>query len=156
MGKNITILVFIQLSLAIISAVLISKMSFLGRVGISLMYKQYTVFKTPWKTALIIFGIQVALIIILALFKYFSSRPIANMVTVVLLIIGVIGAYYTYIDFTRTSHKHMKFYFHLGGYMFWFNWIFSCLFFFCLKGKRKALPLSTTELDQPDIQPKID
>lgn len=155
MGKNITILVFIQLSLAIISAVLISNMSTLGRIGISLMYKQYTVFKTPWKTTLIIFGIQVCLVLLLAFFKRFTSSKLSHFVSFIFFVIGIIGAYYTYIDFTTTSHKHMKFYFHFGFYLFWFNWIFSCIFFFFLKGRKNITPSTPQDINQP-IQPNLE
>ncbi|MGL5274153.1 hypothetical protein SAMN04488018_102170 [Myroides marinus] len=155
MGKNITILALLQLSLAIVSSILISKMSFIGKIGISLMYKQYTVFKTPWKTALIIFGIQVFLILLLALFKRFASNKVSHTISFVFLVIGAIGVYYTYLDFTTTSHKYMKFYFHLGFYLFWFNWILSCIYFFFLKGKKKVTVDTPEDINQP-MQPNLE
>lgn len=130
-------------------------MSTLGRIGISLMKREYLIFKTPWKTALLIFAVQMIVILVLALFKKFASSKASHIVSFVFLIIGLIGAYYTYIDFTTTSHKYMKFYFHLGFYLFWFNWIFSCIYFFCLKGRKKSTSIASDDINQP-MQPNLE
>lgn len=147
MGKNIFILVLLQAILALLMAFLISKMSFIGRMGITFIYKEYLVFKSPWKTALLIFAIQVFLVLILAFFKYFTPVKIANTLAIFTILIGIGAAYYTYLDFTTTSHKYMKNNFHMGVYLFWVAWIFSAVFFLFLKKKKIAL----THLD-PQIQ----
>lgn len=152
MGKNITILALIQLSLAFVSALLISNMSTLGRIGITLVKREYLIFKTPWKTALAIFAVQLFLILLLTLFKKFASSKVSHIISFVFLIIGIIGAYYTYVDFTTTSHKQMKFYFHLGFYLFWFNWILSCIYFFFLEGKKKSTVDSSNDIIQPNLE----
>ena len=133
MAKKITVLIFTQLLLSFASAMLFSKMSFVGRVSISLFYKEYTIFKTVWKTALVIFAIQLMLILILVLFKKFSSKWIYIPIILLAIGIGIYGAYYTFQDFTTTSHKHMKIYFHAGGYLFWANWLISCVFIMLIK-----------------------
>ena len=46
--KNVTILGLVQALLSLISGILISKMSFIGKIGISTMYREYTIFKTWW------------------------------------------------------------------------------------------------------------
>ncbi|MGL4584799.1 MAG: cytochrome d ubiquinol oxidase subunit II [Flavobacterium sp.] len=155
MGKNITILALIQVILAIISSLLIANMSTLGRIGITLVKREYLIFKTPWKTALAIFAVQMIVILVLTIFKKFASNKTSHIVSFVFLVIGLIGAYYTYIDFTTTSHKHMKFYFHLGFYLFWFNWIFSCIYFFCLKGRKKSTSILSDDINQP-MQPNLE
>lgn len=139
MGKNIFILVLIQAILALLMAFLISKMSFIGRMGITFLYKEYLVFKSPWKTALLIFVVQLFLVVILAFFKYFTPNKIANTFAVFTLLIGLGAAYYTYLDFTTTSHKYMKSYFHFGVYLFWGAWMFSAIFFLFLKKTKVAL-----------------
>jgi len=143
MGKNIFILVLIQAVLAVIMAFLISKMSFIGRMGITFMYKEYLILKSPWKTALLIFVIQLFFIAILAFFKFFTPNKIANTMALFGIIIGLIAAYFTYLDFTTTSHKYMRSNFHMGGYLFWVAWVFSSIFFLFLKKKKVAL----TELE---------
>ena len=146
MGKNIFILILIQALLAILMAFLISKMSFIGRMGITFVYKEYLVFKSPWKTALLLFAVQTFLILILAFFKYFTPSKIANTVAIFTILIGLGAAYYTYLDFTTTSHKYMKSNFHMGFYLFWFAWIFSAVYLLFLKKKKVALTnLETTE-----------
>lgn len=73
------------------------------------------------------------LILILVLFKKFSSKWIYIPIILLAIGIGIYGAYYTFQDFTTTSHKHMKIYFHAGGYLFWANWLISCVFIMLIK-----------------------
>lgn len=80
-----------------------------------------------------IFAIQLVLILILVLFKKFSSKWIYIPIVLLAIGVGIYGAYYTFQDFTTTSHKHMKIYFHAGGYLFWANWLISCVFIMLIK-----------------------
>lgn len=150
MGKNIFILILIQALLAVLMAFMISKMSFIGRMGITFLYREYLVLKSPWKTALVIFAVQLFLIVILAFFKYFTPAKIANTLAIFTLLIGLGAAYYTYLDFTTTSHKYMKSNFHTGFYLFWGAWIFSAIFFLFLKKKKVAL--TELEVTTPSIE----
>ena len=61
--KNLSILTLIQALLSLVSGILISKMSFIGKIGVSTFYSQYAVFKTWWKTALILFIVQFVLLL---------------------------------------------------------------------------------------------
>ncbi|MTG96674.1 cytochrome d ubiquinol oxidase subunit II [Myroides sp. BIT-d1] len=144
MGKNITILALVQLILSYVSAELMGRMSFIGRQGINFVYTQYTVLKTPWKTALIIFSIQLILILILAMFKFFTARYISITVIVFALLAGFAGAYYTFLDLTTTSHKTMGTMFRIGSYLFWGSWTITCLFFMFLR--KKKLPLHQLDI----------
>ena len=56
--KNLSILSLVQVVLSLLSAVLISKMSFVGRIGVSTFYSQYAIFKVWWKTAILLFIVQ--------------------------------------------------------------------------------------------------
>ncbi len=138
MARKITFLVLLQLLLSFASAMLFSKMSFVGKVSISLFYKEYAIFKTVWKTALVIFIIQLILIIVLTLVKKWTPKWVYIPLILVAIGIGAIGAYYTFLDFTTTSHKHMRLYFHSGGYLFWFNWLISCLFILFIKKNKPS------------------
>ncbi|WP_286440523.1 MULTISPECIES: cytochrome d ubiquinol oxidase subunit II [unclassified Myroides] len=139
MGKTIFILVLIQGLMAVLMAFMISKMSFMGRMGITFLYREYLVLKSPWKTAALIFVVQLFLIVILAFFKYFTPAKIANAMAIFTILVGLGAAYFTYLDFTTTSHKYMKSNFHIGVYLFWVSWIFSAIFFLFLKKKKVAL-----------------
>ncbi|MDR2222526.1 MAG: cytochrome d ubiquinol oxidase subunit II [Flavobacteriaceae bacterium] len=142
MGKNFVILILVQAILSLISAFLIAQMSFIGRIGISLFYKQYQIFKNPWKTAALLFMIQLFVLLILWAFKRYSSNKTANIVAILFLVIATIGCIYTYIDFTSTSHKYMKTYFHSGWYIFWGSWILTTISVLFIK--RKNIPLKQT------------
>lgn len=149
MGKNIFILVLLQALLAVLMSFMISKMSFMGRMGITFLYREYLVLKSPWKTAALIFAIQLFLIVILAFFKYFTPAKIANALALFTILVGLGAAYFTYLDFTTTSHKYMKSNFHMGVYLFWVAWIFSAIFFLFLKKKKVALTNLETNTANP-------
>jgi len=139
--KNLTILTLIQAVMSLISGMLISQMSFIGKIGVSTYYSQYAVFKTWWKTAIILFIVQFVLILFLQVFRTKVSPNFARTLAGLLIVIGAVGFYFTYIDFTTTSHKVMKFSFHLGFYLFWVAWFISCGYFLLTKGaKQKIAP----------------
>ena len=125
--KNVTILGLVQALLSLISGVLISKMSFIGKIGISTMYREYTIFKTWWKTALLLLVIQLVLIVVLQLFKAKVSVSFSRLLAFLLIVLGGIGAYFTYIDFTTT----------LGFYLFWVGWFITCFYYLLFKKKKK-------------------
>ncbi|MDO4228990.1 MAG: hypothetical protein Q4C98_04185 [Capnocytophaga sp.] len=126
--KNLTILALFQALSSVISSILISNMSFVGRIGISTAYRQYLIFKVWWKTALVLFAIQLIIILVL-----FFSKKIGKIIPILLFVAGILGTYFTYIDFTTTSHKMMKIEFHSGFYLFWASWLISCLYFLFLR-----------------------
>ena len=135
--KNVTILGLAQALLSLISGVLISKMSFIGKIGISTMYREYIIFKTWWKTALLLLVIQLVLIAVLQLFRTKVSVSFSRLLAFLLIVLGGIGAYFTYIDFTTTSHKMMRLSFHLGFYLFWVGWFITCFYYLLFKKKKK-------------------
>lgn len=134
--KNLISLTLFQALSSVISSVLISKMSFIGRVGISTMYREYLIFKTWWKTALLLFTIQFVLILTIQLSKKISPK-VKISICILLIIIGIAGTYLTYIDFTTTNHKMMKFSFHSGFYLFWLSWFITCVYFLFFDKTRK-------------------
>ena len=119
---------------------LISKISWIGRVGINLMYKEYSIFKSWWKTALLLFAIQMVLLLLQHIVHKKYSRAVANIASVVLLIAGIGGLAATYSDFQHTfSHKLLKERFHLGFYLFWIGWICTCLYYILLHKKETTV-----------------
>jgi cytochrome d ubiquinol oxidase, subunit II len=116
-------------------------MSFIGKIGVSTFYSQYAVFKTWWKTALILFIVQFVLLLFLQTFRAKVSVGFARLLALLLVVIGTIGTYLTYIDFTTTSHKMMKFSFHIGFYLFWITWFITCFYFLLSKGAKQTTDL---------------
>ncbi len=137
--KNISILALVQAILALICGILMSKMSFIGRMGINFLHRDYLIFKTWWKTAILIFAIQLILILILVVARTLSPSRVNRLICILFVVFGLIGAYATYIDFTTTTHKMMKGSFHSGGYLFWFGWLISCSYFLFSSTKKKVL-----------------
>lgn len=124
--KNFIILVLFQALSSTISGILVSKMSFFGRLGISFFYKEYTVFKVWWQSALLFFAVQLVLIFILFLIHRIGNRKIGQIFAGLMMLACIVGCFFTYHDFTQTSHKIMKSYFHFGFYLFWASAMFSC------------------------------
>jgi len=135
--KGLSTDVVIQARLSTISGVLLSQMSFVGKVGITVMYREYGVFKIWWKTALFLFVVQLALLLVLWLVKRLLSRRLATATFLLFLLFGVVGVYFTYIDFTTTSHRLLKMNFHAGVYLFWGAWALACIYFITVPLKKR-------------------
>lgn len=127
--KPVRFIILLQAILSLLSGYLISNMSFIGRLGINLFYSEYTIFKSWWQTALMLFIIQIVVFIVQLFVKKRKGGKIGFRLSLVLLLGALIGLYATYHDFQHTfSHKLLKEKFHLGFYLFWLTWIGSCLF----------------------------
>lgn len=119
----------LQVVLSLLSGYLISKMSFIGRLGINLFYSEYTIFKSWWQTALLLFTIQLLIFGVQLFIKKRKGNKLAYRFSLGLLLIALIGLYVTYHDFQHTfSHRLLKEKFHLGFYLFWLTWIGSSLY----------------------------
>ena len=138
--KNFSILTLIQAVMSLISAILISKMSFIGKIGVSTFYSQYAVFKTWWKTAILLFIVQFILLLFLQTFRSKVSVGFARALALLLAVVGAVGFYLSYVDFTTTSHKMMKFSFHFGFYLFWIAWLIIFVFFLFAMYQNKTPP----------------
>ena len=128
--KRIHILVICQVFFSFLQAYLISRISLIGRIGIATIHKEYALLRSGWKTFLLIFGIQLAIILLLAILQKKVRRKTITLTASILIALAVLGLLYTYYDFQYTfSHKLLKERFHLGFYLFWLGWISSCIFF---------------------------
>ncbi|WP_177762942.1 hypothetical protein [Flavobacterium sp. I3-2] len=144
--KKILNLILLQGIISLISGILLSKMSLVGKIGISVVYTEYSLLKTWWKGALVVFLIQLILIAILYVSKRFALYKNFVIINLVLVILGLLGLFFTYIDFTTTSHKYMNSKFHSGGYLVWAGWFINCIYFFIFSVKPK--PIENTDLNQ--------
>lgn len=154
--KNTALLILVQGILSLLCGILSSKMSFIGKIGIQVMYRDYLIFKSWWKTALICFAIQLSLILILSGLKAYSGLRTVRVIAFSFLIAGIIGAYFTYIDFTTTSHKMMRAKFHIAGYLFWLAWFINCIYFIISNKKQKALNTLQEETNSEPIPANLD
>lgn len=135
--KGLSTVIAVQALLSTISGVLLSQMSFFGKVGISVIYREYGIFKIWWKTALLLFAIQLTLLLVLWMTKRLLGRQLMFAVLLLFLLFGLVGAYFTYLDFTTTSHRLMKMNFHIGVYLFWSTWVLVCIYFMAVPLKKR-------------------
>jgi len=135
--KGLSTLIAIQALLSTISGVLVSQMSLVGKMGISMFYREYGMFRIWWKTALMLFIVQTLLIFVLWLITQVLGRRLARATVLLMMLFGLVGAYFTYMDFTTTPHRLMRESFHAGGYLFWGAWTLSCLYFLIVPRTRR-------------------
>ena len=134
--KRSTSLLLFHALLSVVSGILVTQMSLLGRIGIHTMYRQFMVFRSWWKTALLLFAAQCLLLGLLWGVRKMANLSAAKKTAWLLLIVGVAGFGATYWDFSATMHKVMKAKFHFGFYLFWIGWWVSCLYFITIKNEK--------------------
>jgi hypothetical protein len=145
-AKRISILVVFLAALACLSGYLMSKASFIGRLGMTYVYKEYRFLKTWWKGALTVFIVWMILLIIQMIIERKLSKQKAIIVYVIFILLALAGLYFTYSDFQNaTSHRWLKERFHIGAYLFWLGWIIISVF--CMVQKRKRI--------SPEMNPMI-
>jgi len=129
MNKNV-ILIACQAFLCAIAAYLVSKISFLGKVGIAVFYREYSFLRSGWKTFLLFFVIQLVLILLLNYALKRVSKKTMKLLGSALFFTGLIALWATYYDFQYTfAHRLLKERFHLGFYLFWIGWMSTCIYF---------------------------
>jgi len=147
MKNKWVILTLIQAIISLVAGILFSKMSLMGRIGVSTFYTEYGFLKHWYKGFAAVFIVQLLLIAILWIVKRITSYKNFSIVNLAFIILGLLGLFYTYYDFTSTSHKYMNSQFHTGGYLFWAGWFVTCIYFFFARVKPK--PAIT------DMEPKV-
>ncbi|MDR1877714.1 MAG: hypothetical protein LBQ84_08845 [Flavobacteriaceae bacterium] len=128
--KRFSLLLVFEIIISVVSGILMSRMSWLGRIGINLVRTEYKFFKFWWKTALVLFAIQITIILIQWMVKRFCNPKGSRLIFFLFLLLGIAGLGYTYYDFSTVyEHRIMKERFHLGVYLFWAGWVASNLYF---------------------------
>lgn len=145
------ILILIQAIISLVAGILLSKMSIIGRIGVSTIYTEYGFLKQWYKGFAVVFIVQLLLTGILWAVKRTTTYKNFSLVNLVFIVIGLIGLLYTFYDFTSTSHKYMNSQFHTGGYLFWAGWFITCLFFFFARVKPKPASEITTNVNDVDL-----
>ncbi len=128
--KRLSLLVLFEIIISLIAGILMSQMSWIGRMGINFIRTEYKIFKSWWKTALAILAIQLVLILLQWIIKRTCKLSTSRIIFLFFLLVGIAGLGYTFYDFSSVyEHRIMKEKFHLGGYLFWIGWIASNLYF---------------------------
>lgn len=128
-AKFVSFLVLFLALLACLSGYLMSKASFVGRLGMTYVYKEYRFLKTWWQGALAVFVVWIILLVIQTVVERKLSKTRATVVHVIFILLALVGLYFTYSDFQHTtSHRWLKERFHIGAYLFWLGWIIISAF----------------------------
>lgn len=142
--KRTSLLLSILLALSALAGYVLSKASLVGRVGISLFYKQYKFLKVWWQAGLFVFVVWMLLFFVQGRVQRKASLRTAKLTQVGAIILALAGLFFTYQDFRHTlSHRWLGERFHLGGYLFWIGWIMISVFYLTEK-KVATLPAETT------------
>lgn len=145
--KRFTYLVVVLAILSLVSGILLSKASLIGRTGINLFYKEYKFLKVWWQGALVVFVVLLLLAILQGIAERKLYHKKAKVVQLGCLLAAVAGMYFTYLDFRHTTtHRLLGERFHLGGYLFWIGWIIICCFYLFQKQKPTELPVTTSTM----------
>ena len=138
--KRKSLLVLLLVVLSGIAGYLLSKASLVGRVGISLFYKQYKFLKVWWQGGLLIFIVWMLLFYLQGRAQRRLSPSSARLLQIGAIVVSIVGLYFTYQDFRQTiTHRWLGERFHLGGYLFWIGWIIISVFYLT---ERRTAPLS--------------
>ncbi len=146
MKKKLTILALFQLLFTSLQVYLVLRISFIGKIGIAIAYKQYAFLRSGWKTFFLLFGVQLLVIGVLWYFREKHSRMRMLVASGVIVLIALIGLWLTYSDFVHTyTHRLLKERFHLGFYLFWAGMMVSAVFFAVSPQKTMAAADGITE-----------
>ena len=152
MMKRTILFIILLMALSAASGFLMSKASWIGRVGMTLFYKEYNLLKVWWQGGIAVF--------IVIMFLFFIHNLLYNKLPVIaakfshfiLLLAAIAGFYITYLDFTDDfSHRMLGRRFHYGFYLAWIEWMLVCLFFLFKKKKKKIFAIDSNKTE-PTVQ----
>ncbi len=132
--KRSGVLILLLSAVSVISGYMMSKASWLGRMGISLFYKQYSFLKHWWKGAILVFGVLMLLYLLHSVVQKKLSKGSAAAVHIFALAAALTGLYLSYDDFRNTlAHRWMGERFHLGVYLLWIGWMIISVYMLTMK-----------------------
>jgi hypothetical protein len=124
-----TVLITILGLCSLIAGYLLSGISFIGRVGIGLFYREYLFLKVWWKGAILVFVVWLLLFFIHSSLQKKLNTSQYKKVAIVSTVIALAGLVFSYADFRNSiSHRWLGERFHLGVYMFWLVWVMIVVF----------------------------
>ena len=144
--KKKTLIIVLLLIVSIISGHLMSKASLVGKAGMSLFYREYNFLKVWWQGALLVFTALIVLFVLL----HFIQRKVAynkmKTISLLALLAGILGAYFTYYDFRHTlSHRLLGERFHIGAYLFWVGWLLVAISYFMQPNDHRSIHVHSVE-----------
>ena len=128
--KRSVIFLTVLAGLSIVSGYLLSKASWLGRVGMTFFYKENNLLKIWWQGAIAVYLFLLILFVVHSIMQAKLPAITARLLHIMALMTAITALYFTYDDFTTDlSHKLLGSRFHYGFYLIWIDWALICLFF---------------------------
>ena len=138
MKRSASLTLFLLL-LSIVSGVLLSNASWVGKMGMSMFYQEYNFLKIWWKGAALIFLILMGLYGLQSLVQKTTSRSTSRFIHIAAIAAALIGLYFSYADFRKDfSHRLLGERFHIGVYLFWIGWIVISIYLLLTRKNEKA------------------
>lgn len=139
MMKRAASLTLFLLILAVIAGVLLSQVSWVGRAGMSLFYKDYNFLKVWYQGAALYFVMWMTLYALQSFVQLRVERKIAQLIHLFAIAASLVGLYLSYSDFRHDmSHRLLGERFHIGVYLFWIGWIIVSIYLLLSKKNKQA------------------
>ena len=144
-------LLFLLAALSAYSGHLMSKASWVGRVGMTFFHREYNLLKIWWQGAAAVFIVILAVFAVHEMAGHKLHYRVALLVHLLLLLAACGGAYLTYDDFNNNlSHHILGHRFHNGFYLAWGEWILVSMYFLL-----KRRPVSVSPTDTGKTEPAV-
>jgi hypothetical protein len=125
--------------LSALSGWLLSRMSWIGRVGVNLFHQEYKFLKVWYQAAGVVLAVWLVLFFLQLLARRRAQGGTGRAVQIISILIAVGGLWMTYTDFrTDFTHNILKERFHLGAYLFWIGWISISLYLLVVPRVRRT------------------
>lgn len=139
MRKSGTLTLFLAL-LSVVCGYMLSKATWLARVGISVFYQEYEFLKVWWKGALMVFVLFLFLYAMQSLVQRHAGKLAARTTHFFCLAAAVVALYLTYDAFrNELSYRMLGERFHIGVYLFWMGWMVISIYLLLAKENASAI-----------------
>ncbi len=135
MGAKRTIAFLLLLAgLSAVSGFLMSNMSWIGRIGINLIHKEYKFLKVWWQGALAVYVALLLLFVVQYIIQTRTHFVVGKLLHVLCFAAAIGGLYFTFSDFSNDiTHRMLRDVFHVGAYLFWVGWMLISVFFLAIR-----------------------
>lgn len=134
--KRTILFLLLLAGLAAVSGFMMSHMSWIGRVGINLVHKEYKFLKVWWQGAAVVYSAFLVLFVIHWGIQKLLPLAVARIIHILLFAVAAYGLFLTFSDFSDDfTHRLLKSVFHLGAYLFWVGWMLICIFYASIRKK---------------------
>ncbi len=151
MKRTIPFLLLIT-ALSGVSGYLMSKASWIGRVGITFLHREYNLLKIWWQGGLAVLLVMILFFILQSAIENKLRFWFAKFLHFLLLLAAIGCMYLTYDDFTTDfSHHLLGSRFHAGFYLAWGEWILICVYFLFMPKKKKIAATDINKKEQATL-----